>query len=128
MGYRQVIRDNSRATVGLLAETWQSRLLTSSPAAETRTWGAWGDVQVHASNDRSQQTYNALAGDYRRQSSQRVRISDATAKLREGDQLKDPAGLIWNVAGIGSSGPGTVAYDLTLDTPLLQEAERGGGA
>ncbi len=127
MTLRDDIRESLRDVVDLLGETWQYRRLTSGPATETRTYGAWADVTAHPTSLTWDQTWNEDRQAWERTETQRLRIKDDLAQLNPGDQVRDTAQVVWAVGAQQAAGVGTKAYTVMRTIPLQADAGRGGG-
>lgn len=116
------IRASLRRVVGnygeSLGRTWQYRRMTSSAAAEPRTYSAeWVDFVALDTTGSFSEVFDQDRGEYKKAWVQRLRAADDDPSpwLCLGSQVKDPDGNVWAVVGVQSSGIGTVAYSLTKD-------------
>jgi hypothetical protein len=135
MTRNDIIKANSRNVVNdspnSLAETWSFRRLTSNYGADPRTYDAdWTEFQALGTRDANSEQYDDKRQVWYRANTNFVRAPDnnPSPKLKNGDQMKDPNGLVFAVVGVSSSGPGTIQYALTREEFLYADAERGGGA
>ncbi len=107
---------------------WSYRRLTSGPAAEERTYGAWTSVDAHVTGKSTTEAYDDQSAHARKEVA-RFRVSSALAELHQGDQVKDgqTKPIVWAVMGIVSSGIGTTAYMIERTIDLRAELNRQGG-
>lgn len=128
-----IISANSRQVVGKspitsgLAMTY--RRLTSKYGVEDRTYSSWiGFVALRTAGANSQ-GYDADRNAWKVGFTSRIRAADnsPTPQLKPGDQITDDSGTVWNVEGVLSSGPGTIAYSVKRDRSLMGDMDRKGG-
>lgn len=132
MGRLDTIKAQTAAVLGLgpagMVEGWQYRALSGLPTAQPRAYTDWGEIHGLPSERRVVETYDADRQVSARQETQKFRVNQYQPILYPGDQLQDPAGLVWAVLGTQSSGPGTVAYQIAREIGMLgQAADRKGG-
>lgn len=113
---------------GALSEAWQYRLMTSSPATDARTYGSWLAIRALCTGRTMVQEYDDRGRGVIRREQARLRVSDASTALRNGDQVQDPAGSTWAVLGVASqsTGSGTVAYTIERAARMVVSPDRGG--
>lgn len=128
-----VIRDNSRLVLRSdangLSTVWQYRRLTSVLGVEPRTYSEWVEFDALPTSGQHSENYDADRSTFTQNSVQRIRCPDdeISPPLEQGDQVQDTDGAVWAIMGIGSSGPGSIAYSITRDTSLLADGDRKGG-
>jgi len=112
-----------------LSVTWEYRRLTSDYGVEPRTYDDWTEFACLPTSGQHVETFDGNREVFRQDASQRIRSPDdeVSPQLVQGDQVKDPTGVTWAVTGVGSSGPGSVAYTIVRDTGLLADGDRKGG-
>jgi len=135
MTRNDIIKANSRSVLNdspnSLSETWQFRRLTSNYGEDPRTYDVdWTDFYALGTRDTDSEQFDDARSVWYRSSMNFVRATDdsPTPKLKQGDQVKDPNGVVFAVSGVSSSGPGTIQYALTREEFLYADANRGGGA
>lgn len=127
------IQENSRAVLRSdangLSVVWQYRRLTSVVGVEPRTYADWRDFDALPTSGQHTENYDQDRATFAQAASQRIRCPDdeISPPLEQGDQVKDPRDAVWAIVGIGSSGPGSIAYSITRDTSLLADGDRKGG-
>lgn len=129
-----IIAANSRQVVGkspiTSGVTMTYRRLTSKYGVEDRTYGSWiGFVALRTAGANSE-SFDADRNAWKVAFTSRIRTPDnnPTPQLKQGDQITDDIGIVWNVEGILSSGPGTIAYSVKRDRSLMADMDRKGGA
>lgn len=131
MSFRADMRAALRSAVlDTFGDTWQYRRLTSGTSALPRTYSAYADVEVHATSTNEVQVYDENGRAHRRREAMRARLSDLVGPLKNGDQLKDPDGIVWAIDGVLSGAQrvaGTVAYSISRDLQTKAEPNRNGG-
>ena len=123
---REVVGTSSRS----LGTTWSFRRMTSAYGIEPRTYDAvWMLFTGLGTAGSFQELYDQDRREWRRAEVQRLRSADneILPPLKNGDQVKDAEGAVWAVVGSPTSGPGSVAYTLERDKPLLADQDRKGG-
>jgi hypothetical protein len=127
MSMIDTIRSSIRSVVTLLGETWTYRRMTSTLAAEPRTFGSWTDLSAIpvpnvAATDEMDDT-----GRWARIERRSIRVLDTATALTTGDQVKAPDGTIWDVDGRDSGGDvGSVRYRLRRDVTGIKADKRAG--
>jgi hypothetical protein len=127
------IQSNSRAVLRSdstgLSTVWQYRRLTSNPGVEPRTYTDWEDFDTLPTSGQHTESYDGDRATFTQSASQRIRSPDdeIVPPLEQGDQVKDPAEVVWAVMGVGTSGPGSIAWSITRDTSLMADGDRKGG-
>lgn len=122
---RAVLRSDSNG----LATVWQYRRLTSAPGVEPRTYSDWADFDTLPTSGQHTEGYDLERATFTQSASQRVRCPDdeISPPLEQGDQVKDPKEAVWAVMGVGSSGPGSIAYSINRENGLMADGDRKGG-
>lgn len=131
----EVIAANSRQVVGQSAQTsgrvMQYRRLTSDKGVEPRVYTDWEEFTALPTAGQNTEVFDADRGAHKSAFTSRIRAADddPSPPLTQGDQVLDPVdSSVWAVMGQGSSGPGTIAYTLTRDRPLMaDQGDRKGG-
>lgn len=129
-----IIAANSRQVVGKSPITSGTsmyyRRLTSKYGVENRAYGNWLVFMALGSAGANSQAFDADRNAWKAGYTSRIRAADnnPSPELKQGDQIKDTSNTIWNVEGVLSSGPGTVAYSVKRDRSLMADADRKGGA
>jgi len=127
MTARDDIATAVRAAVSLLGATgWQYRQRTNAMSVATPTYGAYVNIAGHETARRFSQEWDEEREQYVRRETLNFRVSDATAALVIGDELKDPDGVVWGIAEVDTSGVGTRRYLAERVHPIKQTS-RGGG-
>jgi hypothetical protein len=127
------IRGNSQAVIASasgLGRIWEYRRLTSNRAVEPRTYGVWTPFIALDTGGRAQQEYDEQRRGFMDVQVLQLRAmdSDPSPRLTPGCQVRVAGETeVWAVMGVNSSGPGTLAYTLKRDLPLLQDENRKGG-
>ncbi len=112
-----------------IGEYWEYRLLTSKPSADPRTYGDWDAIHGISTQGAETQTYDEDRKVFKKymNSSFRYQTGSLTKAVRIGDQVKDPEGLVWDIVGMLSSGPGTIALNIGREIALISGPDRKGG-
>ena len=127
------IAANSRKVVGQSSETsgivLQFRRLTSDYGIEPRTYSDWEEFTALPTSGMNAEVFDVDRGGHRLAYTARIRAADdsRTPLLKQGDQIVNAQDLVWAVMGVGSSGPGTVAYSVSKDRMLMGDQDRKGG-
>lgn len=110
-----------------LTDLCQYRKLTSKASAEPRTYGDWLDITGLFSQGKTSQVFDVEKNVYKDFTNASFRTADTEPALDIGDQVMDSAGLSWAVAGVLSSGPGSIAYSMAREIGLIASRDRKGG-
>lgn len=128
------IKSNSRAVLNggssSLTEVWTYKRLTSSYAASPRTYeDLWTNFNALPTRGMMQQVFDSERQIHTNAETGVIRCSDEdpTPRLKQGDLVQSPDEVTWAILGVGSSGPGSIAYILGRDEALLADADRKGG-
>ncbi len=124
---RASIRAILQTVPAYLGENWFYQRMTTGPADSPRTYGTPTTFAVHITGRTTGEEYDERRQVWLRKERARLRVSDALADLHQGDQVIDPAGTLYAVRGIESSGVGTIAYTIERDIPLKAGPDRAGG-
>jgi hypothetical protein len=86
------------------------------------------NVTGHATGSIFDEQWDDEHRTWRKRETVMVRVSDATAALTTGDQLKSPAGVVYDIEACLSTGVGSLRYKCARDIGILQQAaSRSGG-
>jgi hypothetical protein len=133
MSRNDVIAANSRRVVGNYSESsgtpFQARRLTSDYGVEPRAYSDFFSFFGLLSSGGNSEAYNPDRSAHTITYTARLRTADdsPTPALKQGDQVLDADGILWAVMGAPTSGPGTIAYSLERQGPLLADGDRKGG-
>lgn len=131
MSYESIQARLQKVPVGgvLGVDTWQFRRWVSPPGQEPRLYSAWYKLSGLPTGKGFRQQFDQDRTNWKDTDVQRFRTPDnwPLPWLALGDQLMDDARGVWAVVEQPTSGPGTVAYTIQRDTPLLADAGRKGG-
>lgn len=129
MGRLDDIRETMRLVLAPneLSDTFQYRKLTSKPSAEPRTYDEWYDIVGLPSQGKTSQIFDEKKGVYKNYSNMSFRTADTEPSLEPGDQVMETTGRVWNVIGVLSSGPGSIAYSLGREIGVMASRDRKGG-
>lgn len=107
------IQQALRMVVGdFLSTKAQYHSMLSNAVTEPREYGPWLAITGVLAGGTARQDYDQQRGRYQTVSLISYRVRDSGPKLKQGDQVKLADGIIWNVVGIDSSGPGSIRYSL----------------
>ncbi len=121
------IRSSLRTVVTLLGETWTYRRISSTLAAEPRTFGSWTDITAIPVPNVAAADEMDDTGRWARVERRSIRVLDTATALTTGDQAKAPDGTIWDVDGRDSGGDvGSVRYRLRRDVAGIKADKRAG--
>ncbi len=109
---------------GGLGETWTYQKRSSNRDEAAAFSGGWLDVATHPTDHQIETEDDA--GSQARTETIMVRVP-STTNIEQGDQMKNPAGVIWHVAHQISSGVGTNRWMLQRKSQDLLGNPRGGG-
>jgi|SRR6185369_15589257 len=129
-----VIAANSRQVVGKSLITsgvaMNYRRLTSKYGVEDRAYDGWLVFTALRTAGANNESFDPDRNAWKAAFTSRIRAADnmPNPQLKQGDQITDETGTVWNVEGVLSSGPGTVAYSVKLDRSLMADMDRKGGA
>ncbi len=126
MSLRADIQTALRAANDAIGESWYYRRRTSG-ATGSKTYGTWTSVTVNATSRILGQEWDDKRGAFKSTNRMKARISDAVSELEQGDQLKDPAGVVYAVMGVAAqaANTGTLAYEIARDVTMRGEAGPG---
>lgn len=110
-----------------LTDIWQYRKLTSKQSATPRIYGEWYDIVGLSSQGKTTQVFDTEKNVYKNFSNLSFRTADTEPVLVSGDQIMSNDGVVWNVTGVLSSGPGSVAYSLARELGVGANPDRKGG-
>jgi hypothetical protein len=110
-----------------LGESWSYRTLTSDPDVTPRTYSVFASVDAVCRLSHVER-YDEHRRQHVREEQGALLITDAIA-MKQGDQVKSPAGNIYTVRGVLSqaNNAGTVLLDIGRTVPLIGGADRGQG-
>jgi len=114
-------------STGMLADPWEYRERTSASGVEPVTFGSWATIYGLFTGESIQDQYDGDRGQQVQVIIGQFRTADNATRLKPGDQVRDAALVTWTVAAVGSSGPGSIRYQLERRKALRSDAARGGG-
>ena len=124
---RESISAAARQVISDLSETWKYRKRTSTGAA-SEAFTPLTDFACHPTNRTSSETWDEEHRAWIKRDRMRIRVRDDSTPLVPGDQVFDLSGAAWAVVGVLSCGPGSIAYDITKESALMQQVvSRHGG-
>jgi hypothetical protein len=128
MTVRDDIATACRSVVTALGQTWQYRKRTNAGSTQTATFGSYVDITGHATAATYDQQWSEEHREFRKREIVRVRVLDTAAALTNGDQMKSPAGVVYAVEALDTTGVGSIRYRCARDLGVLQQASgRNGG-